>query len=105
MPNAPPILPLLSAHACLKDAFDQALLEAMLDLGGPLPHWSWLKASLPGGLGIRRASLTLRLPMLVHLTNRRSLSLEYSVVSPPPQTTCPRAAQWKYLEELPLEIC
>ena len=37
------------------------MLEALSDLaGGPLPGWSWLKASLPsslGGLDIRQASL------------------------------------------------
>ena len=42
-------------------AFDNTMLEALSDLaGGPLPEWSWLKASLPsslGGLNIRRASL------------------------------------------------
>ena len=48
----------------VKDAtstFDNAIREALSDLaGGPLPEWSWLKASLPatlGGLGVRRASL------------------------------------------------
>ena len=47
----------------LKDAmsvFDISMLEALSDLvGGHLPEWSWLKASLPsslGGLGIRQAS-------------------------------------------------
>ena len=54
-------------HSCppdhLKDAmsvFDTSMLEALSDLaGGPLPEWSWLRASLPsslGGLGIRPAS-------------------------------------------------
>lgn len=42
-------------------AFDDAMRDALADLaGGPLPEWSWLKASLPssrGGLNIRRASL------------------------------------------------
>ena len=41
--------------------YDTAWYEAFSDLaGGPLPRWSWLKASLPaflGGLGIRRAML------------------------------------------------
>ena len=41
-------------------AFDFSMLEALSDLaGGPLPNWSWLKASLPaslGGLGICQAS-------------------------------------------------
>ena len=41
-------------------AFDNTMREAITDLtGGPLPDWSWLKASLPtslGGLGIRCAS-------------------------------------------------
>ena len=48
----------------LKEAtstFDHAMLDAVSDLaGGPLPNWSWKKASLPsssGGLGVRRASL------------------------------------------------
>ena len=40
--------------------FDISMLEALSDLaGGPLPEWSWLKASLPsslGGLGICQAS-------------------------------------------------
>ena len=40
-------------------AFDNSIRGALSDLvGGPLPEWSWLKASLPsslGGLGLRRA--------------------------------------------------
>ena len=47
-------------NAISESAFDFSMLEALSDLaGGPLPNWSWLKASLPaslGGLGVRRAS-------------------------------------------------
>ena len=42
-------------------AFDDSLMEAVSDfVGGPIPSWSGLKASLPpalGGLGVRRVSL------------------------------------------------
>ena len=42
-------------------AFDNLIEDAVSDLvGGHLPAWSWLKATLPvslGGLGLRRASL------------------------------------------------
>ena len=40
-------------------AFDGTMRDALSDIaGGPIPEWSWLKASLPvsmGGLGLRRA--------------------------------------------------
>ena len=43
------------------EAFDSLMRNTLSDLaGGPLPDWSWLKASLPsslGGLNIRLASL------------------------------------------------
>ena len=42
-------------------AFDETLRDALSDIvGGPVPEWSWLKASLPcslGGLGLRQALL------------------------------------------------
>ena len=42
-------------------SFDSVMRDTLSDLaGGPLPDWSWLKASLPsslGGLNIRQASL------------------------------------------------
>ena len=43
------------------DAFDDLIRDSLADIaGGPLPEWSWRKASLPcslGGLGLRNASL------------------------------------------------
>ena len=43
------------------DAFDAQIRDTLADIaGGPLPEWSWRKASLPcslGGLGLRNASL------------------------------------------------
>ena len=43
------------------DVFDAQIRDILADIaGGPLPEWSWRKASLPcslGGLGIRNASL------------------------------------------------
>ena len=43
------------------DTFDAQIRDTLADIvGGPLPEWSWRKASLPcslGGLGLRNASL------------------------------------------------
>ena len=56
-------------RTCARAAFDEGMREALSDIvGAPVPEWSWQKASLPcsmGGLGLRRASLHARLPILV----------------------------------------
>ena len=53
-----------SPPALIREAlgsFDRIMQDALSDLaGGPLPDWSWAKASLPsslGGLNLRQASL------------------------------------------------
>ena len=101
----------------VKDAissFDQALLEALSDLaGGPLPHWSWLKASLPaalGGLGIRRASLHASAAYVSSLDQSQELVAGILGRVPPTSDHLPtalqdlaRAAQredWTCLEEV-----
>ena len=97
-------------------AFDTLMYEALSDLvSGPLPDWSWSKASLPislGGLGIRNASLhssaayigsiTSSQPLVSEMTGRPIAGLThlpeafrtYSVSSQHPEWSSPDAFEF-----------
>ena len=94
--------------------FDSTMLDALSDLaGGPLPSWSWLKASLPtclGGLGVRRASVHASAAYISSVTQSKQLVAEILGWDPTPsrhlQTALERLAiaagrsDWTSLEEV-----
>ena len=76
-------------------AFDNSIRGALSDLvGGPLPEWSWLKASLPsslGGLGLRRALFHAPAAFIGSLRQANSLMcsiLGHSPSAPPLLPNC-----------------
>ena len=74
-------------------AFDDIMREACSDIvGGPIPEWSWLKASLPssmGGLGLRQALHHSPAAYIGSWVQCKSLSGGILGHSPPPPSVFP----------------
>ena len=92
-------------------SFDSVMRDALSDLaGGPLPDWSWLKASLPsslGGLNILQASLHAPAAYTSSFLQCRSLISQIlgHTAKPPVQLTevigsLARAADWVSTQDI-----